>query len=200
MGQEKVRSFIAFELDEPDILTKIGEIQKELTQTGTGIRAVPLENLHITMSFLGEIPISTIDSVTTELLQTDFTRFRISLRRLGAFPSLRRINVIWIGIDEGRENLEEIFQLLRSRLRRAGVGKTDQRFSPHITIARVKSRRNIDQLSKMISSLRNLYLGEAKLSILKLKKSVLTPKGPIYSTIAEKKGGYTEEESVDTRS
>ena len=193
MGQEKVRSFIAFDLDEPDILTKIGEIQKELTQTEARIRVVPLENLHITMSFLGEIPMSIIDNVTVELLQVDFTRFKISLQRLGAFPSLRRINVIWIGIDEGREKLEEIFQLLRPRLRKAGVEKIGQRFSPHITIARVKSRRNIDQLSKTISSLRNVYLGEAVLNTLKLKKSVLTPKGPIYSTIIEKKSSQTEE-------
>lgn len=193
MGQEKVRSFIAFDLDETDILTKIRELQKELTQTGARIRDVPLENLHITMSFLGEIPISIIDNVTTELLQINFTRFKISLRKLGAFPSLRRINVIWIGIDEGRERLEEIFQSLRPRLRRAGVAKTGQRFSPHITIARVKSRRNIDQLSKTISSLQNVYLGEAILNTLKLKKSVLTPTGPIYSTIIEKKSDQTEE-------
>ncbi|UCD72977.1 MAG: RNA 2',3'-cyclic phosphodiesterase [Candidatus Bathyarchaeota archaeon] len=192
MAQEKVRSFIAFDLDEPDILTKIGELQKELTQTGARIRVVPLENLHITMSFLGEIPISTMDKVATELLEVDFTRFKISIKRLGAFPSLRRINVIWIGIDEGRERLEEIFQRLRPRLRRVGVTKIGQRFSPHITIARVKSRRNIDQLSKTISSLQNVYLGEAMLNTLKLKKSVLTPTGPIYSTIIEKRSDQTE--------
>ena len=63
MGQEKVRSFIAFDLDEPDILTKIGEIQKELTQTEARIRVVPLENLHITMSFLGEIPMSVVSQL-----------------------------------------------------------------------------------------------------------------------------------------
>jgi 2'-5' RNA ligase len=188
MGQEKIRSFIAFDLDKTDMLTKIQKLQKELLQTGARIRAIPLENLHITISFLGETPIATIDSVATELLQLDFTEFRISLRRLGAFPGQRRINVIWVGIDEGREKLEEIFRLLVPRLRRAGATQKGQRFSPHITIARVKSRKNIDQLSKKLFSLRNVYLGEAMLITLKLKKSILTPSGPVYSTLTEKKG------------
>ncbi len=188
VAEEKIRSFIAFEVDEPKILARIGELQREIVQSGSNIRTVSTENLHITLSFLGELPRTTIDQIATELDQIDFAPFDISLQGIGAFPNLRRINVVWVGIDKGREDLQSIFQLLGIRLRRAGVTEIGRRFSPHITIARVRSRKNIDQLSKRLLSLRDTEIGETILDTLKLKKSVLTPQGPVYTTLAEKKG------------
>mgnify|MGYP001128622983 CR=1 FL=1 len=189
MREDRIRSFIAFDLNDPAILTKISELQSELGQTGSNLRAVATDNLHVTLSFLGEISQTTIDQVTSELEQIEFSPFVLSLRGVGAFPSLRRINVVWVGIDKGRESVEEIFQLLRPKLIRLGIPGIGQRFSPHITIARVGSGRNIGQLSKRILAIGDIELGETLLDILRLKKSVLTPKGPVYTTLAEKRAG-----------
>lgn len=193
-GEERVRSFIAFEINDPKILTGIEELQRDIIQSGSNIRTVSTRNLHITLSFLGEVPKVTIDRVTAELNQIDFVPFDISLRGIGAFPNIRRINVVWVGIDKGREDLQTIFQLLRPRLRRAGLTKIDRRFSPHITIARVRSRKNINQLSQKLLSIDDIELGSTLLDTLKLKKSVLTPQGPRYTTLAEKKGKELLEE------
>ncbi|MBL7118670.1 RNA 2',3'-cyclic phosphodiesterase, partial [Candidatus Bathyarchaeota archaeon] len=104
-GEERVRSFIAFEINDPKILTGIEELQRDIIQSGSNIRTVSTRNLHITLSFLGEVPKVTIDRVTAELNQIDFVPFDISLRGIGAFPNIRRINVVWVGIDKGREDL-----------------------------------------------------------------------------------------------
>ena len=188
MREEKIRSFIAFDLNEPAILSRISELQSELSQTGSNLRIVSPDNLHVTLSFLGEISQTTISQITSELEQIEFSPFKLSLRGVGAFPNLRRINVIWVGIDKGREDLEEIFQLLRPKLVRLGIPRIGQRFSPHITIARVGSGRNIGQLSKKMFAIGDIELGESFLDTLRLKKSVLTPKGPVYMTLTEKKG------------
>lgn len=187
MSEERIRSFIAFELNENTILSRINELQSELVQAGSTLRIVAPENLHVTLSFLGEISQTTIDQVTTELGQIEFSPFELSLRGVGAFPNLRRINVVWVGIDKGRENLEGIFQLLRPKLIQLGIPGIGQRFSPHITIARVSSGRNIEQLSKKMLAIGDIELGETLLDTLRLKKSVLTAKGPVYTTLAEKK-------------
>lgn len=193
-GEERVRSFIAFEINDPKILAGIEELQRDIIQSGSNIRTVSTRNLHITLSFLGEVPKVTIDRVTAELNQIDFVPFDISLRGIGAFPNIRRINVVWVGIDKGREDLQTIFQLLRPRLRRVGLTKIGRRFSPHITIARVRSRKNINQLSQKLLSIDDIELGSTLLDTLKLKKSVLTPQGPRYTTLAEKKGKELLEE------
>jgi len=192
-GEERIRSFIAFEINEPKMLSGIEKLQREIIQSGSKIRTVSTENLHITLSFLGEVPRTTIDQVATELNQIDFVPFNISLRGIGAFPNLRRINVVWVGIHKGREDLQAIFQRLRPRLRMAGITNIGRRFSPHITIARVRSRKNIDQLSQRILSLVDIELGRTLVDTLKLKKSVLTPQGPVYTTLAEKKGKEVQE-------
>jgi len=187
MREERIRSFIAFDLREPAILARIRKLQEELAQTGSDIRLVSPTNLHITLIFLGEQTRAVIDHIATVLEEVDFAPIELSLQGLGAFPNPRRINVVWVGINRGREDLEGIFQVLRSRLRGVETVKISKRFSPHITIARVRSRKNIKQLSERILSLRDVELGEGILDILKLKKSILTPKGPIYTTLAKKK-------------
>ncbi len=189
--EEKIRSFIAFDLDDPEMLLRIEGVQRELLSTESRITVVHPENLHVTMSFLGEIPERTVDHIITELQQVEFTPFQLSVRGVGAFPNLRRINVIWVGLEKGSEELGEIFKLLRRGLARAGLAKRSERFSPHITIARVKSRRNIQSLSGKLLSLQDTEFGETLLDTLRLKRSVLTPNGPVYTTIAEKKAKQT---------
>ncbi|HVP92689.1 MAG TPA: hypothetical protein VMS94_02980, partial [Acidobacteriota bacterium] len=58
-------------------------------------------------------------------------------------------------------------------------------FSPHLTIARVKSERNKAELERFIDEKSNYEFGIVKAACLRLKRSDLTPRGPIYSTLKE---------------
>ncbi|MEM3506860.1 MAG: RNA 2',3'-cyclic phosphodiesterase [Candidatus Bathyarchaeia archaeon] len=138
MVEKNVRSFIAFDIDDPSIKNRFIEIQNELIKAGAKVKLVEPQNIHITLRFLGEIPKALVEKVKNEMVNIDFKAFDVEFKGLGAFPSLNRINVIWIGIKKGEEKLKEIFNQLENRLRKLGFSPDPKGFSPHITIARVK--------------------------------------------------------------
>jgi 2'-5' RNA ligase len=92
--------------------------------------------------------------------------------------------VVWAGISEGTGELSEIFSSLEKELVNEGYKKDRRGFSPHITIGRVRSGRNRAQLSHEIFEMENTVFGSVQVEQIFLKKSVLTPKGPIYSNMA----------------
>jgi 2'-5' RNA ligase len=100
---------------------------------------------------------------------------------------MRRINVIWVGIEKGLKQVEDIYDQLDRRLIKLGFKSDGKKFSPHITISRVKTGRNKEALAHSLMELQDRDFGVFKINTLKLMKSVLTPKGPIYSTLHEVK-------------
>jgi len=185
MPKEWVRSFIAVDIDNETILNNILEARNSLTETGADLKLVEPENIHITLRFLGEIPVDMIERVYEGMRQVDLKPFEIEFKGLGAFPDLRRLRVIWVGITKGREELESVFNQLEPKLRSMGFQADRKGFSPHVTIARVRSARNKARLADLISTMRDREFGILKANGVKLKKSTLTPKGPIYSTLHE---------------
>ena len=180
-----IRSFIAFDIDSDLVIRQLSEVQKTLVNTGADLKIVQPQNIHVTMRFLGNISPDMIDSIHEEMEKVSFAPFEIELRGLGAFPTLRYARVIWVGIKKGAEELEGIFDQLGPRLQRLGFKPDSKGFSPHLTIARVKSGRNKAELIRTIQEFENHQFGIIKANCLRLKKSVLTPKGPIYSTLKE---------------
>lgn len=183
--QEPIRSFIAFDIGNEAILRRLSETQEKLVRTGVALKLVKLENIHITMRFLGSIQPDMVDRIHKEMEQVPFTSFDVEIRGVGAFPKLKHPRVVWVGIQKGSENLKDIFNQLESRLRKLGFKPDLKGFSPHITIARVKTGLNKAELIRCINELTNYEFGVLKADCLKLKKSVLTPKGPIYSILKE---------------
>jgi len=180
-----IRSFIAFDIDNEFVTKRLSEVQKTLVNTGADLKIVLPQNIHVTMRFLGNILPNIIDSIYEEMEKVSFTPFEIELRGLGAFPTLRYARVVWVGIKEGAEELADIFNQLEPRLLGLGFKPDPKGFSPHLTIARVKSGRNKAELIRTIQEFEDYQFGIIKASCLRLKKSVLTPKGPIYSVLRE---------------
>jgi len=185
VSQERIRSFVAVDLEEPVVRERILNAQKGLGQTGAQLKLVDPEIMHLTLRFLGEIPQATVDRVKEALDGVRFSPFEAEFRGLGAFPNLNRMNVIWVGITRGSEELNEIFRQLEPNLRQIGLPPDSKGFSAHLTIARVRSGLNRGALAEYVSSLRDEDFGKMPVTTVRLKKSVLTPKGPIYTTIHE---------------
>jgi len=186
-SNERIRSFIAVDLDDSSIKEKIVTAQSDLEQSGADLKLVEPEIMHLTLRFLGEIPEPTVQKVKTILDEVHFQSFEADFSGLGAFPNLNRINVIWIGIVRGHEELRSIFEQMEPKLRQIGLAPDNKGFSPHLTIARVKSGRNKAALGDTVSKMKDLRFGSMPVTCVRLKKSTLTPKGPIYSTIHEVK-------------
>ena len=167
------------------ILDNLLTLGKELIATGATVKLVEAQNIHVTLRFLGNISRSRVEEVSKLLDEVEFYPFDIELRDVGVFPNLRRVNVVWVGIDRGAVELLNVFNQLEGKL--TGIGfKLDRRgFSPHITVARVSSGRNRDALIEMISNWSDREFGGFRVNAIQLKKSVLTPRGPIYSTLHE---------------
>ena len=183
---ESIRSFIAFDIEEPQVLRNISNVQSMLAETGARLKFVKPENIHITVKFLGNISLSQIDEVYDAMKKIDFSPFEIEIRGVGAFPNMRRVNVVWAGISRGADELREIFNQLEPRLHRMGFKRETREFSPHLTIARVKTGYRRDELARCLREIEDYEFGVVEAKCLRLKRSILKPEGPVYLTLREK--------------
>ena len=185
MSSERIRSFVAVDLDDADIKSRITKAQQDLEQTGASLKIVHSDILHLTLRFLGEIPRPTLQKVIEAVSAVRFQPFDVEFSGVGVFPNIRRISVIWIGITSGQKQLEEIFEQLEPKIRQIGLPPDNKGFSPHLTIARVRSGFNKDALARSVESMHDLEFGKMVVKAVRLKKSTLTPRGPMYETIHE---------------
>jgi len=182
---EMIRSFIAFDINNESVFKRFSEVQGTLLNTGAHLTLVKPQNIHITMRFLGNIHPHMVDSIHKEMEKISFTSFDVEIKGLGAFPSPRYARVVWAGIQRGADELADVFNQLEPRLLRLGFRPDPKGFSPHLTIARVKTGRNKAELIRCVQDLADYEFGFVRADCLRLKKSDLTPKGPIYSTLRE---------------
>ena len=175
-----MRAFIAVETDE-QLREKMAELQKQLSIEG--VKLVEKENLHLTLHFLGEIDEGMKEKVINAMDKLSCRKFEMSCKGAGAFPSRNYMRVIWVGVEA--PELKEIYEQLGRELARLSLKK--EQFSPHITLARVKFLKEKEKIVKFLQENEQLELGKCTVEGVFLKKSTLTPKGPIYENVYEKK-------------
>jgi 2'-5' RNA ligase len=100
------------------------------------------------------------------------------------FPNQNYIKVAWMGV-ENAEPLKEIAENIDTKLKNLGFEKEKRPFSAHLTIARIKSAKNKEKLMQLINKYQNTEFQKIKIDKIILKKSTLTPKGPIYTNLKE---------------
>lgn len=183
-----IRCFIAVDIEDNSTLAEIIKVKRHLESLDLDIKPVEDENLHITIRFLGNISLGSVESIKNILLDVgrSINKFVIEIQGVGAFPTISRPRVIWVGISRGYEELLGIRrcidnEILRRKLR--DVHEDQHEFSPHITIARMKSSRNINILTDFYKHYNSYRFGVSQVTKIKLKQSTLTPQGPIYRDI-----------------
>jgi len=165
-----MRLFVAVPV--PIELRKIlAEKSKELKQDG--IKLVNPENMHITLRFLGEVQDE--NKVIEKLREVKFEKMICQIKDIGAFPNQDYIKVVWAGVESGGK-LEALGTKVNEALR--GF-PGDDRFSAHITIARVRKKAD---LKKFIEE-NSIEFGEFVVERFELIKSTLLPDGPEYSVV-----------------
>lgn len=180
-----MRTFISLDIEDKDIIKAIRKIQESLLDVGADLKLVEEENLHFTLLFLGEISEDCARSICRLLSNSHFPGLKVSLKGLGIFPSFQFPRVLWIGVESEEYALEKYAQAVRSIVSKAGVQHTSEEFTPHLTIARVRSGRNKEELINLVSKMTSINVGETRTSPMRLKESYLTPRGAIYRTICE---------------
>ncbi|MFQ6129891.1 MAG: RNA 2',3'-cyclic phosphodiesterase [Candidatus Hadarchaeaceae archaeon] len=179
-----VRAFIGIDIDET-VRQKLVAVQEQLQATGAQLKLVEPPNIHVTMKFLGEVPEDKIGAIAEALKRAaaGTGKFDIGVRGIGVFPNLRYIRVVWAGVAEGRDEVIGLHQKIEQELQPLGF-RPERDFVPHLTIARVKTARQKERLATFVKEMTDAEFGVTRSQAVELKQSTLTPKGPIYSTLA----------------
>ncbi len=177
-----MRCFIAVAVPE-ELKEKILEVQSKLKKIGANLKLVEKENLHFTIKFLGEISEKEIDEVKEFLQTIEDKAFEISIKGLGVFPSEDYIKVVWLGVEENQDIFLNLIKKINKNLDK--IRKEKKELNTHLTIARVRSAKNKNELKAVIQDLKETEIGNMQVNTLKLISSELTPEGPEYTELAE---------------
>lgn len=173
-----IRTFIAVELPER-FLPEIERIEAALDTPG--IKLVEPKQVHITLKFLGDISEDKVEPIASALSQVSCKPFEAKIKGVGVFPKPAYIKVIWLGAEGNFETLHSEVERVLAPFK----FDKDDKFSPHATLARVKMLKEKAALLEKIKKLENVDLGAMNVKSITLKKSTLTPQGPIYETLRE---------------
>ena len=183
-----LRTFIAVEI--PSHVQKKIQQETEPLRKAIGsslVRWVSIQNVHLTLKFLGDVSPASVDTLT-QMLRAEADscpEFDMEISGLGSFPSLRRPRVLFIGIQAPAE-LESLYRGIESAYTRLGYESEGRGFSPHLTIGRIKQDASASDQKKVRHALAETKidsLGIARVNSVHLYKSDLKPTGSVYTQI-----------------
>ncbi len=177
-----MRCFIALEFPD-DIKEKIYRSIKPEVRSKPELKWVSQENLHLTLKFLGEISEHKAREVAEEL-EKNFRgakKIRVKLGKVGSFTDRGYIRVLWIGVEEGENEIKGLAEIVEKSMKKLGFPREKREFVPHLTIARTRKRSS----KRYRPSDFNIDLKIPKFFIreIVLYRSTLTPDGPIYQKL-----------------
>jgi 2'-5' RNA ligase len=181
-----IRSFLAFELPR-EIREQIGAVSKELQKTRMPVRWVKVENIHLTIVFLGSVNEDTIGDIKqkVQLAVKGFSTIKTRLKGVGVFPNRRSPRVIWVGLNGEIEKLSTLRDGLQAELKALGFKPEKRPFRPHLTMGRFKGIVDRDgKLKWVLDRYHDIASDFRYLNELVLFKSDLKPDGPVYTKMA----------------
>jgi len=173
-----MRTFVAVEVSSKDVLESIKKIQSSLN---INAKPIELQNMHFTLQFLGEVSDNMLENIQDALNSIEFEPFNVSFESIGVFPKPRFTRIIWVGVDkDGAKYLTDLAKKVTIALSSLGFNP-DKPFQPHVTIFRVKNK--INDITDELANIKSSVFGVQRVTDIKLKKSALTPEGPVYSDL-----------------
>lgn len=180
-----LRSFIAIPIEKQEIIDNVHSIQNKIKKTSASIKYVKQKNFHILLKFLGNISNNTKSKIIPLLseISNKHSSFNIKIEGVDVFPSLNYIRVIWVGVSKGKRQLEKLSKDIENFLTKINIPKENRKYIPHITLGRMNSGKNKEEVKKIIENNKDSNFGEIEVNEFKLFKSDLTKKGPIYTVL-----------------
>lgn len=184
-----LRAFIAIEMPSP-VVDIVRQSQEVLRCGGIRLRWVRPENVHLTLRFLGDISTDVIDPIrcALERLAVEVPSFSLRIRGAGAFPSVSRPRVVWLGLD-GQVHLMDMYGKLSSLLSEYGFPEETRPFKGHLTIGRSKGRVDADRLRVRMAELETLESQPFTADRVCLFRSDLKPGGAVYTSLVQVRTG-----------
>ena len=177
MSTDKLRAFVALEI-EAETRARIAALVEDIRPLLDNVRFVPVEQLHLTLRFLGDIPRASVARLTPALEHTARAcpPVDIAVEGIGTFPERGHPRVLWLGLALP----EPIFALqaaCEAAAQQIGLAPEPRPFRPHLTLGRWRSPAPRPSLPTVV-------LGDTRLSRVVLFESQLGPSGATHTALA----------------
>jgi RNA 2',3'-cyclic 3'-phosphodiesterase len=178
-----MRLFLAIRLPAA-VAARVGDLQRtiERVAAGGGLRWTKPGQAHFTLKFLGEEPEESVGVIAQAAREAakGATGFSITLQKLGGFPDARRPRVLWLGVGAGAAEMSGLASVLDALLAQKGFATEERPFSPHLTLARIKTRAEGLVAARMIEVGPKDKVAAFRVSGFALMQSVSTSDGVKY--------------------
>lgn len=152
------------------------------------VRWVRPEGIHLTLKFLGDVPIDSIDQISATLKRIchGYIPFTVNISEFGCFPNFRRPRILWVGVQDLSTQLSDLHGEIEDGLSKLGFEREARRFHPHLTIGRVKRIRDHVESQRLAAVLEDAKIGDIgqlHVNDVSLMKSDLKPIGAVYTKL-----------------
>ncbi len=180
-----MRLFVAVDLKKP-VKNLLANVQRKLSRFGSGVRWIKLEQLHLTLKFIGEVQDNDICNVSdaVERAVTNTSPFSLEIGRAGCFPEKGRVRVIWVGIVDPSGALDRCVDSIENELEMLGIAREPRKYSPHLTVGKTRSDDSDGALRKAVESL-TIAPTIQSVSSATLMSSMLASNGPTYMPVSK---------------
>ena len=182
MSGESVRAFIA--------IRPSADLHRACTDVAVAGRGLPMrwgrpESIHLTLKFLGNVPVDAVATIGQALRQAveGLAPFSVVAQGLGCFPNTTRPRVLWMGLDDSQHELIQLQQRIESTLAVLGLSMERRLFRPHLTLARARGTRVGRELDAFLSEHKSHIFGSLVVSHIHLMRSDLSAKGAVHTRL-----------------
>lgn len=183
------RLFIAAELP-GEALDALEDLQADLKDRtpDRAVRWVRPEGIHVTLKFLGDVPVSQIPDLHAALDEAvkGHAPFKLRAEGLGAFPTMQRPSVVWVGVEGDIRQLKALRRSVEENVSPLGYPTENRSFTPHLTLGRVQrraARSDVDTVGELVQGADVGVLASWPVDALGLIRSELKPGGAVYTEI-----------------
>ena len=179
-----MRTFIAVEIPE-EVKRGMAQAQTRLKETGADASWTRPEGIHLTFKFLGEVQETRISEIMAALGRAaeGKSRFRLQVAGAGVFPNARNPRVVWVGVTGELDKLMALQVQVEEQMVRLGFEQEDRRFTPHLTLGRIKYLRSSDAWQRSLEAIKDITLPGFDVTAISLMKSELMRSGAVYTEI-----------------
>jgi 2'-5' RNA ligase len=182
-----LRTFTAIDTP-PDVRSAALRLIERLRAAPVKVTWTKVVNLHYTLKFLGDVPAERTPEICRAVQEAvaPFSPFQIVAAGAGAFPSLSHLQTLWLGVGDGAEQMELLFQTVERLLEPLGFAREHRRFAPHLTLGRVRggSPAGFKELADLLRKHAEFEAGPMTVSSVTVYSSVLSADGPAYSALS----------------
>ena len=181
---KSLRIFLAVPVEQ-DILDTLVKAVDRLRESRAPVRWVRPEGMHLTVKYLGDTDPEKLGPLIQAVGEVcgEIEPFPMSVSGIGAYPNMRRPRVVWAGVEELSGTLLRLAEDVEDACARMGWPREKRKFSPHVTVGRVKGKINISRLAQAVGKMdRNLW-GSQTVDSLVLYSSELKPGGAVYERL-----------------